>query len=351
MKKNRLILIFTAALAVIAIIMVINSSRSTLKKEHSDFAIDDSATVTRIFMADKANHSVELLKGDSGTWKVNSEYKVRPDAMEIFLKTILNVDVVEPVSKASRNTIIKRIAASGVKVEIYQRVHRLNFFGLLHLFPHEKLTKTYYVGSNTPDNIGTYMIMEGSDVPFITYLPGFRGFIAVRYSPRIEDWRDHSVFAIPMSHIQSVRVEFKEVPGFSYEVNKAGERAFSLKHLQTGQLVPDYDTTRLLEMMASFNDLRYEALVTGFSKEKTDSIIHSQPFHIITVTENSGVQHSIKTFHRKNPGGETDENGNFTPFDRDRLYAAINEDKDLVLIQFFVFDPVIRPVTAYLKSN
>ncbi|MHC1706087.1 MAG: DUF4340 domain-containing protein [Bacteroidales bacterium] len=351
MKKNRIILLITLLLAVLALVLVINNSGSTLKKEHSEFGIDDTASVTRIFMADKASHSVELVRGDSGVWKVNKEFNARPDAIQTFLKTILNLEVVEPVAKSGRNTIIKRLASSGVKVEIYQKVYRIDFWGFLRLFPHEKLTKVYYVGSNTPDNMGTYMIMEGSDVPFITYLPGFRGFIAVRYSPRPEDWRDHTVFALPISTINSVKVEFVEVPGFSFEVKKAGERSFSLNSLSTGQLIPDYDTIRVLELLTAFGDLRFETLVTGFSPEKTDSILSSQPFHIITVLDHTGKQHKVKTFHRKNPGGDTDEDGNYIPFDRDRMYASINDRRELVLIQFFVFDPVIQPVNAYLKKQ
>lgn len=351
MKKNRRIIIITIILALVAVFLIFNRSKSTLNKEYSDFAINDTSVVSRIFMADKSGHSVDLIRSDSGIWKANSEYSVRADAMQIFLKTILNVDVVEPVSKSSRNTIIKRIAASGVKVEIYQKKYRIDFFGLFRLFPHEKLAKVYYVGSNTPDNMGTYMIMEGSDVPFITYLPGFRGFIAVRYSPRIEDWREHTVFAVPISAIESVKVEFNEVPGFSFEVKKSGERSFSLSSLATGQIIPDYDTTRVLELLSSFSDLRFEAVVTGFSKEKNDSILNSPSFHIITVVDKFGKIHKVRTFHRKNPGGETDENGGFVPFDRDRMYAVMDDSKELVLIQFFVFDPVIQPLTTYLKKQ
>ena len=350
MKKNRLVLIILLILALLAVVLVLKNTGTTLKKEYSEFAVEDTATVTRVFMADKDNNSVDLVKGDSGVWRVNKDFKVRPDAMQILLKTMINVDVVEPVAKSSRNTIIKRIGARGVKVEIYQKVYRINFFGLFRLFPHEKLTKVYYVGSNTPDNMGTYMIMEHSDVPFITYMPGFRGFIAVRYSPRIAAWRDHTVFSIPISAIKSVKVDFVEVPGFSFEVKKAGERSFALTSLANGQNIADFDTTRVLELLTSFNDIRYEALVTGFAKPKVDSILNSKPFHIITVVDNAGNQHIVKTYHRKNPTGETDENGGYVPFDRDRMYATINNARELVLVQFFVFDPLIQPISAYIKK-
>lgn len=351
MKKNRLIILITLVLAIIAAILVLSRSNNTFTKEHSDFAVDDTATITRIFMADKTSHSIELVRGDSGIWMANNEYRARPDAIQTLLKTMLNMAVMQPVSKNARNTIIKRLAASAVKVEIYQQVYRIDLFRTIRLFPHEKRTRVYYVGSSTPDNMGTYMIMENAEIPFITYLPGFRGFIAVRFSPRMEDWRDHTIFATPIAAIQNVTVEFVEVPGFSYEIRRAGERAFTLVDKFTGKEIPDYDTARVLEVLIAFSNIKFEALVTGFTRQKLDSISGSKPFHIITLTDTKGNIQVVRTFHRSNPEGILDEAGNYIPFDRDRMYALINDGKDLVLIQFFVFDAIIKPITALLKEE
>ncbi|MCX6273394.1 MAG: DUF4340 domain-containing protein [Bacteroidetes bacterium] len=350
MKKNRVVIILTLLLAVTAAILLFSRNSSTLKKETTNFAVDDTATITRIFMADKASHTVELARSDSGGWRVNKQYCVRPDAIEILLKTMLNVDVMEPVAKSSRNTILKRIASSGVKVEVYQHVFRIDLFGWIQLFPHEKRTRVYYVGSATPDNLGTYMIMEDTDIPYITFIPGFRGFISVRYSPRIEDWRDHTVFNTAIADIKSVRIDHVEVPGFSLEVDRAGERAFSLKSLYSGKAISDYDTMKVLEFLSAFSNIKFEALVNGFSRQKVDSILGSKPFHIITLTQKNGKVITVKTFHRVNPDGESEVDGSQVPYDRDRMYAQINDRKELVLIQFFVFDYIVKPISDFLKA-
>lgn len=350
MKRNKIYLILTLTLAIVAAVLLLTRNNSTLKAKQRDFAIQDTAAVLRVFLADKNGNQLELSRIPGKGWKVNQEFDVRKDAIDILLKTMLNVDIMSPVPKTTRNTIIKRLAAAAVKVEIYQQAYRINLFNRLRLFSYEKKAKVYYVGSSTQDNIGTYMIMEGSDIPYVTYIPGFRGFISGRFSPVQEDWRDHTVFATPISDIQSVSIQFVEVPGFSFEVTKAGQRAFSLKSLYTGKLVQDFDTLGILEFLSAFSNMKYETLVTKIDPAKKDSLLASKPFHVITLTEVTGKVHTLTTWHRAHPGGDTDEREVYSPYDPDRLYAVLGETNELVLIQFFVFDYILRPIGDYMKK-
>ncbi len=349
MKKNSLILIITLILAIVAAWLILSRSETTLKDSEKNFAIHDTASVVRIFMADKTGEQVDLMRSDSGVWTVNREFPARTDGINILLKTIQNLAVVEPVPRSARNLIIKQLASTGVKVEIYQHIHRINIFNRIRFFPAIKKTRVYYVGSNTPDNHGTYMIMEGSETPFITYLPGFRGFVAVRYSPRLADWRTHSIFNTQISDIQSVQIDFNEVPGHSWKAVRSGERSFSLESVYTQSPVPDYDTSLLLYVLSAFSDIRFETIVTGASKERRDSITSTMPFHSITLTDTRGKTFVAKTFHRENPGDDPEMEGAAVPWDRDRMYALVNDDRDFVLVQFFVFDNILRPLDDFLK--
>jgi len=38
-------------------------------------------------------------------------------------------------------------------------------------------------------------------------------------------------------------------------------------------------------------------------------------------------------------------------FDRDRMYALINDDEDFVLIQYFVFDKILRPLSFFTRGR
>lgn len=346
MNKTRIIWIIAIVMALVAFFLLLNRSKTTFSDTEKAFAVEDTATITKIFMANRIDQQVTLQRLQPGTWQVNKEFMVSKPVIGMFLNTLKNIAVKEPVPTAAQNNILKLMAPNAVKVEIYQTVPRFTLFGKKFL-QHEAKTKVFYVGDATRDNMGTYMLMEGSDLPFITYLPGLRGFISTRFSPRYEDWRDHSIFSQRMSEIAAITLEFPETPEQSYKVinNPQGPE---LIQLASNQRLMAFDTLKMVSFLNSFSNIKYEAFLNYLPKAKIDSVIQSVPFHIITVTDQAGKSTTIKTFHMRMGGESVDENGDPMPFDRDRMYALVNEGKDFVLVQFFTFDKITRPLGYFL---
>jgi hypothetical protein len=138
MKKNRILLLITLALILIAVILLMSRRTGTLNARVAEFAVNDTASITKIFFADKQNNTVKLERIGGGTWKLNENYTANTDAVNVMLKTLMSIDVKAPVAKAARNNIIRLMAAKSVKVEVYQRVFRINLSDRIRLFPHEK---------------------------------------------------------------------------------------------------------------------------------------------------------------------------------------------------------------------
>src|ERR1039457_4386758 len=152
MKKNRYYIISAMVLALIAITLILSRSGTTFHKSNSAFAIDDTSNVTKIFMADKNNNTLKLTRTEPGKWIVDDKFPGQRATINMLLTTMLDLEVKEPVAMSARNTIIKQLAVNSVKVEIYQWKYRINLFDKIRLFPHEKLTKVYYVGGATQSN-------------------------------------------------------------------------------------------------------------------------------------------------------------------------------------------------------
>jgi hypothetical protein len=349
MKKNWLIFIITIILVIIAAILVFNGSKSTMKPAMKDFAINDTSTVMKIFMSDKNNRNILLERQPQGYWELNGHFKAHEESIDLLLKTMLNLAIWEPVPEAAHNTVITVMAASSVKVEIYQKVFRINLFNRIKIFPHVKRTKTYYVGYVAQNNIGTYMLMEHSSAPFLVYLPGFRGFVQSRYSTLEKDWRDHAIFADKINDIRSVAVQFVEYPELSYKVINNDDVRFSVVSLMNNKEIRVFDTMKVVNFLASFANIRCEAFLNDLPQEERDTIIDKYPFHIITLIKKSGEKEVVRTFHKPVLPGQFDNQGHPISFDRDRFYALINDGKDFTLIQFFVFDKITRPITFFLK--
>jgi len=344
MGKNRIILIVLLILVIVAAGLFFTNSYSTLSRKVSNFSIEDTASIAKLFIADKNNNEVTLSRSAKGEWLVDGKYAAQQAKINSFLKTLTDLEVKAPVPIAGRNNVITRMAVIAKKIEIYQVVPRINLFDKIRLFPHEKLTKTYYVGDVTPDNQGTFMLMEGSDEPFIVYIPNFRGFVSSRYSTVKADWRDFTVFRTPINKISSVRMEFPGFPGESYAVEVRDNQNIVLKSLADNTVINGYDTLRMLNFLTGFEDIRFESLLEHLiEKEFIDSVRASIPKTVITLTDREGRVNQVKIFNKKGFSELYFEDGmTVEPYDLDRAYALVNEGQDFVLIQYFVFDRVTR---------
>ena len=346
-KNNRITIIITALLVVIAGVLIWNNRYiSTNRGEESNFQVWDTASITKIYLADRKERE-SLLEREPQGWVLNGTYRAHPKQVQYLLTTLYKIRIKMPVSKASHDNIVKQLASQSTKVEIYQNVPRINLFNKVKLFYHEKRTKVFYVGDATMDSSGTFMLKEGADKAYIVYIPSFRGFITTRFTANPDDWRDHTVFHENMADIQSVAIEFNEDPEGSFRIDNMGKHQYKLTRLSDNKDLP-YDTLKVINFMSSFGDLRFEALFTNsLPQERIDSITSSPYVHHVILTDKEGNTQDMKTFKKLVMNGVTDFGGDYGEVDHDRMYALVDDGKDFVLIQNYVFDKVLHDVRYY----
>src|ERR1700746_1441571 len=102
-NKSSLIVITILTLACAASYYLYKNktSGSTVDKDARDFKIEDTASVTKIFIADKNNHSITLERTKTG-WVTPHGYPCRADAINLLLYTMKMLDVKSPVSKKEK---------------------------------------------------------------------------------------------------------------------------------------------------------------------------------------------------------------------------------------------------------
>ncbi len=337
-KKTILIILISLILIVLAYFAVSRQANGTLE---NDFLLNDSSNVEKIFMVNKQNQHITLTK-DGTIWKLDHKSDAIQENVKILLKTLLTIDIRRPVSKSAYNTVIKQLATHSVKVEIYQRKALINFMGF-HAFPRLKKTKVFYVGSPTRDLKGTIMKMADSKDIYITYIPGFNGYLSERFSADYSDWVNHRIFKTPLRSIVQVKVEFGQTPDQSYEINSKGNRTFNVISLQNKQRLA-YDTSRVLEELAAFRSINYEALLDNMSQSKIDSLDQAVPLRTVTLTTLDQKSHRVRMYLRPNFTKKPDLNGKLFPYDVDRMYALVDGIKHPVSVQYFVVDNISRPL-------
>ncbi len=352
MKRNNIYILIVLVMAAAALWFLTNESKGTLDDKETGFAVQDTSLITKIFIADKGSDQVTIQRFPDG-WYLNNRHKANDKIVEGLLATMYKIKVKSPVPRIAQDNVVKRLSSLGIKVEVYQSAYRINILDKYKFFPYEKLAKVYYVGDNTQDNLGTYMLLEGAEHPYITHIPGFRGFLSPRYSPKPDDWKSHVLFNQTLSDISSVSVEFGETPEESFKADfNSTDGSYELTRLFDNSRVINYDTLKLLNFLTSFNDLRYETRLNNITSAiKMDSIINSDPLYEITLVEENNDTTYLRCYYKK----ALDENVRqaayfeFIPFDKDRFYGLANDGEDFVLLQYYTFDKILFPLSYYTE--
>ena len=353
-KKNTVLIVIVAVLVVIAGILIGNNRYfSTLHSYASDFTVYDTASITKLFFADKSGNQVTLHRTDSG-WMVNDQYPANQNVINEMLYTHNRMRIKMPVSIKKSDNIITRMSGTNTKVEIYQELPRINLFNKIKLFYHETRSKVFYIGDVTQDNQGTYVLKEGGDKVFVAHLNGFRGSISSRFSANPMDWRDHLIFSVPMGNIESLMLEINKKPENGFIIKENGRYQYAMSHLDGEPIA--FDTLRVLNLMSSFTNVRFEAFLYDVEPERRDSVINSPFQERLTLTTKDGKSSSVTTF-RMQPNADmffyTEEDlqkyGEWIS-DPDHKYALLSEGNEFVLIQDFVFGKLLKPAYYYSKD-
>ena len=332
MKKNIIGLLVLLILGVIAYVAYQQRGTGTIKPELHDFEVEDTASITRIFLADKMGQTILLERQSESVWTVNKDHKARKDAVDVLLKTIKRVEMKAPVAKTAHDNIVKLMAGKSTKVEIYKGKEKV---------------KTYYVGDATKDSQGTYMLIEGSSTPFVCHIPGFYGYLSGRYMTRPLEWLDSEIFAYTLPQIAEIKVEFHQEPERSFRITHSKDRVVQLFRLHPSeQLVTDMDTVFVKRYMLEYRNVRFEG-IQPYKPERVDSIVNSQPYFTIKVTDRNGEQRSVTSYRLPPNPDDVDVDGNPLEYDLDRMHGVVNGNKnEVMLIQYFTFDRLTVPIKS-----
>jgi len=336
MKKSNVILLIAVVVISAIVAIVYFSENDTTELVLRDFAVADTASIDKIFLADKSNNTV-LLEREGDHWIVNGEFIARRDFIEVLLTTMKNIEVKSPVPEAKLDKVMKSLSVKGIKADIYQK---------------GELVKTYYVGGVTADNTGTYMILEGSEQPFVLHIPGFAGYLTVRYLPYVNEWRERIVFRYKVDEIKKIRAEYPMNPDDSFIAYSYGDNKYGITDLSGNDFNFAIDTIKIKEFIAKVKFIGLEAYLSEqLNDPKRDSLLGETMSARYTVENRAGEEKDVKLYLRQNINQAVDDQGRLYDWDIDNLYGIINDDKEVVLMQHYVIDPISLTSSSFELKN
>jgi hypothetical protein len=342
MKNRSSVIVIAVLLLLCAVSFFLYKKKgtpSTLDKEARNFKIEDTASITKIFIADKNGAKVTLERTKKG-WYVNDRFPARTDAIGTLLYTMKLIDVKSPVSNTAKKNVLSYMAARAVKVQV---------------FSGDELIKQYYVGHENQEMDGTYMLLtdiesgENYEDPFITFIPGFEGYLSSRYFIKEEEWRDRVIINYIPPQLKEIKVEHLETPDSSFHIKLHNTTDFTLKKLN-GEVLT-YEMLQMKQYLAYFQNISYEFLLGPANKRLVDSIASCLPYQRLTITDTKN-QTRVFNFIRKPSTPEINRKYEIQyKYDPDRCYLRFNEDKETAIVQFYVFGKVLPTYLYFLPKN
>ena len=320
MKKNYIYIIILVVLGVIVYFTVLKDQIGSYSKKDTAFAVRDTTEIGKIILSDLKGDTI-VLNHQSNAWIINDQYTARPDAVSNLLRTMSQLEMKMPVAKSMHNTVIKSISGRRTKVEVY------NTGG--------KKIKGYYVGENSDELNGNFMLMEGSKHAFVVNIPGFEGFISTVFFTDETDWRSREVFAYTPDQIKQIDLVYSGIKDSSFSIVRAGQKFELISSKQNPQAANPEIIQYYLKQFKLLN-------VENFILEpyKKDSLLAIQPVCVLTVTDMKGESKSINIYYRpvtyRSKMQFTYEDKPIE-FDLDKFYGIYNNNRDLAIVQNFVF--------------
>ena len=341
-KKNIILLSLFLLLAGTAIYLYpkLSKKNSTDDNPFMKFSIEDTASVSKVTIQDR-NGNVAILerKPESTEWMINKKFNARKDVIKLLLECIHDIRVRGNVPSKMRDNMMSVMASSAKEVKIYGK--------------NNELLKTYFVGPNTQDHLGTIMLLEtpedgrGED-PYITHIEGFTGFLNPRFFIDEMEWRSTDIFYYPNNDISEIEVLHMTDPASSFKLSYLGNNKLKFERYLNGTLTPfaQLDTARAFDLVKRMRKVNLETYNTLLKPASADSIKNITPTFVLRVKNAAGNITSLNLYLKKAKEMTPDATGQMTPFDPEYFWAKTDAN-ELGLAQFFVFEPLLQPAGFY----
>ena len=302
-------------------------------KDIANFAIEDTAAIDKIFIADRNGKTITLTKQGNGYWIINSNKRADNSKIKLLLYTMKALTVLRPVGENEHNTAVGNLATVGIKAVFYTK---------------DNVVKTIYVGTATQEQNGTYMLIEGSNKTYVTHNPGFFGYLTPRFISDSLVWRDRTIFNYTPEQIKRIELRYSDNTGYIIDnSNVQTPQIFNLNN-EARNIT---DMQFLKYYIGSFKQLNFDGYDENQNQRIIDSLSSQKAYCIVKVTESSGQENTLTLYNKpidKHTKQLSDEiTGELFKVDKERYWAFANNDKSIMLVQQFNFGKVMRKLEDF----
>lgn len=334
MKKIIWLLIILATLCGIAYYLINKDKKDSDPSMSASrgFTVENIEDVDKVVIRHVKLQPLIFTRQGKG-WILNSRYDVDPAVFINVEKVLTNLRMLYIPSREATEPIHKSIKANGIQVDVYTG--------------DDEPAKIIFIGSDTPKNDGTYMLLGGTSQPYAMHLPGLAGGLRSRFEQPLDNYRDRTLFRDAPADMDYLKVEYPKDQPSSFILNKPGPgltiEPVSVRAPSSGKVNPRFADNYL----AQFASLGAENLFNQYQLK--DSVLALTPDCIVTLKRKDGKirKHTYYSYDNF----EIRAGNARTPAEirsQNRMFVLVN-DTDFYTVQNRVFGGVFRGYDEFFK--
>lgn len=302
-----LLLVLVAGLFVYFTVVKGKGSTS-LDKDEIAFAVKDTAAIGKIVITQRKRNAVfpaAILSRTATGWHINGKPALEPN-VRILLETMFHLSVRQTMKEAGNEAARTMLEENHIRVQTYNRKG--------------ELIKDYRLGSEINDGKGSICLLDGASTPYVVEMPGLTGVVNTRFTTDELFWRENLLFDGTLSRLSSVQFSYKDAAK-SFKVAKNGT-TWAVEGVKA-------DTALLNAWLKLFKGKIYAEQYAGkFFPTRKQELEARLPDLTVTLAYADGGQRRFVLYYMDSS--------------RDRYWAWVEGEGELLTVQQFVFEPFMR---------
>jgi hypothetical protein len=261
--KNKLLLILLVLLVLTSVVLFMTGeSNGTRMAEKQQYAIQDTASISRIVFESSHYGLNNELRRTNHHWEINGEYGADPNMVQVLLAVLKQVQVRRPVPVVEKEAIKRDMNEKGIRVALYSGEDVVKRFSVL--------------GNNTKTT--SFFMEEGQQDIHIVELPGYDSYVAGIFEVTALDWRNRMVFNSTWRSLQRLELLY---PAFA---EQSVEIRFTFDFFEiTG--VEQLDTAFMMSFIDQFQAFQCNRFIDPEPDSPYDSLMRREPMAIVTLED------------------------------------------------------------------
>lgn len=326
MKSTRNLITLLIVLVIVAVILVLKNQKSTIPSSLKNVAVPNTHEIDKIVI--RSGTDKIILGKQNQVWKLNNSFDVKKTAIDLVLNMLQRLEITAPLPRNYQNIAAKKLENTGKHVQ---------------LFKGTQIVRSFFIDYDTTEIQGTIYMKEGSKTPFFIKLKGYSlSDISLLFTPQIRFWRNNTLFRYQPSEISGIRIDYPGNKSQSFEIDTRVKNQPELINILTGQKMQDFNYKSILDYMFYFSGFEYHTIETD-SMPETDNRLH---FADIRITDDSNTPVQVQLYRKARDTHSMDTQD----FDLYWCYGKINDEEEIIAIQYVDIDPILRELDDFQKK-